>query len=246
MPKAPVHIAAVAALASSVVTGPVRGQSDVVQFRGIEIAPPGPIVLERIDQGVADADGLAVSLRDMQIDLQTPADFELLYEVPGRDDLMMRIDGALYAVFPHSRYSGFYPEIPENTVFFIGAPKHEELDAYLGAAPRPRGVVPNGPERIELALALEAITIESLAAELRLDLRVDLQPKHPETPLRPATDAGPTMPARIVPRTPRRLETAVRRPVDEPESARTVRYRRVHALLRRAAEADVGRSRSDG
>ena len=54
MPKAPLRIAAVAALVPSVVAGPARGQSDVEQFRGIEIAPPGPLVLERIDQGVAE------------------------------------------------------------------------------------------------------------------------------------------------------------------------------------------------
>ncbi|NBX32326.1 MAG: hypothetical protein EBR07_06285, partial [Planctomycetes bacterium] len=56
-----------------------------------------------IDQKVGDRNSLSTSSRVMQVDL-SPHGFERLYAVPGRDDLMMRTNGALYAVFSQSAY----------------------------------------------------------------------------------------------------------------------------------------------
>lgn len=79
-----------------------------------------------IDPGVADVNPLSASFRDMRVDLRQPTGFDNVYRVPGRNDLLMRSSGALYAVFPQSAYAqtarGPVPIIPAGTVFSIGPP----------------------------------------------------------------------------------------------------------------------------
>jgi hypothetical protein len=66
---------------------------------------PSPnAVPELVDQRVADRNSLGHSLRVMQVDL-SPHGFERVYKVPGRDDLLMRTNGALYAVYSQSAYA---------------------------------------------------------------------------------------------------------------------------------------------
>jgi hypothetical protein len=81
-----------------------------------------------IDQKVGDRNSLATSSRVMQVDL-SPHGFERLYAVPGRDDLMMRTNGALYAVFSQSAYirdpqkkGALKAVVPAATIFYIGRP----------------------------------------------------------------------------------------------------------------------------
>ena len=72
---------------------------------------------------------LGTSFRVQQVDL-SPSAFRNVYKVPGRDDLLMRTDGALYAVFDQSVYvrdpkakgNVLKPIIPAATVFYIGKP----------------------------------------------------------------------------------------------------------------------------
>lgn len=75
---------------------------------------------------MADLNLLSTSLRHMQQDLRQPSGFRDVFEVPGHPDLLMRVNGEVYAVFPRSEYalvqSGIMPLIPANTVFYIGAP----------------------------------------------------------------------------------------------------------------------------
>lgn len=91
-----------------------------------------------VDSTVADRHSLSQSLRMMPVDL-SPHGFERVYEVPGRDDLLMRSNGALYAVFSQSTY-GRDPKrgttrvlIPASTVFYIGQP---DFSSIRGSAVR--------------------------------------------------------------------------------------------------------------
>ncbi|MHC5113158.1 MAG: hypothetical protein ACYTGP_01860 [Planctomycetota bacterium] len=86
---------------------------------------------EPVDEGVADLDPLATSTRQAPTDLRMPTGFHSLYHVPDRDDLLMRVNGGLYAVFPRSLYAqsrfGPVPTIPNDTVFHIGPTTVEAL-----------------------------------------------------------------------------------------------------------------------
>lgn len=90
--------------------------------------PGVPRTLERIDPSYGDVSPLGESLRDvnMRIDLRTPFGFNDVYRVPGRDDLLMRANGGMYAIFPQSVYApsenGVTATVPPGTVFSIGMP----------------------------------------------------------------------------------------------------------------------------
>ena len=90
-----------------------------------QVPPPPP---RPIDQGIGDAGPLSTSLRQTQPGLRQPTGFDHVYPVPGRDDLLMRMDGGMVAVFPRSTYvrsgRGNIPTIPPGTVFYIGVPTH--------------------------------------------------------------------------------------------------------------------------
>lgn len=82
----------------------------------------------RVVDQVGDRHSLSHSLRVMPVDL-SPHGFERVYAVPGRDDLLMRTNGALYAVFDQSTYTrdpqkrgALRAVIPAATVFYIGRP----------------------------------------------------------------------------------------------------------------------------
>jgi hypothetical protein len=85
-----------------------------------------------VDPTVGDRHSLSESLRVMPVDL-SPHGFDRVYAVPGRDDLLMRTNGALYAVFSQSIY-GRDPKkgttrvlIPASTVFYIGKPDFSSI-----------------------------------------------------------------------------------------------------------------------
>jgi hypothetical protein len=85
-------------------------------------------MLQRVDPNREDIGPLSESLRrmDFQADFRTPMGFQNVYRVPGRDDLLMRASGAVYAVFPQSVYvatgDGLAATVPPGTVFSIGQP----------------------------------------------------------------------------------------------------------------------------
>ena len=90
--------------------------------------PSPKAVPELVDQRVADRNSLGHSLRVMQVDL-SPHGFERVYKVPGRDDLLMRTNGALYAVYSQSAYAADTQRkgaikaiVPAATIFYIGRP----------------------------------------------------------------------------------------------------------------------------
>lgn len=90
-------------------------------------ADPPPDV---VDTGVGDRHATSAQLRIMPVDL-SPHGFERTYRVPGRNDLLMRTNGALYAVFDNMEYERdkrfkyqkvFKAVIPAATIFYIGRP----------------------------------------------------------------------------------------------------------------------------
>ena len=88
------------------------------------ISTSNPYSLTPVDQGTADLSDLGVSNRLIPIDLRQPLDFGRLYEAPDHSGRLMRVSGALGAVFNRSEYeasAGFvFPLIPAGTEFFIG------------------------------------------------------------------------------------------------------------------------------
>lgn len=74
-----------------------------------------------VDQGVEDVGaGLGRSGRIIDPGLRVPSGFQQVYRVPGRPGWLMRVDGALYALFRESVYDERGPLIPPGTVFHIG------------------------------------------------------------------------------------------------------------------------------
>lgn len=95
--------------------------------------------LKPLDQTVEDTSPLSISLREIERGLREPSAFDQVYRVPNRDDLLMRIEGGIYAIFPQSVYAqgknGTVPLIPAGTVFYIGYPDLErfsQVDASTG------------------------------------------------------------------------------------------------------------------
>src|SRR6185503_15575203 len=98
------------------------------------------------DQTVEDVNPLSTSLRQMHSDLRQPTGFQNVYHVPGHDDLLMRVNGGIYAVFPESEYTvnrkgKTVPVIPAGTVFYIGLPSKlptHDSNAHTGIEPTVR------------------------------------------------------------------------------------------------------------
>lgn len=123
----------------------------------------------QVDASVADRNSLSTSLRAMPVDL-SPHGFQRVYSVPGRDDLLMRSNGALYAVFSQSSYArdprrgSTVVTVPASTIFYIGRPNFatirstgvrdvslvREQDAPAGSPGAPLASV-HGVRRIDAA-----------------------------------------------------------------------------------------------
>lgn len=112
---------------------PVRPGSPVRWVGGVSAAGPLYAPLQAVDPGRADTGGLETSLRSLPFDLRLPTGFERVYRVPGRDDLYMRANGALYAVFSKGVYEGARGrEVPLATtdlVYHIGMPEPAKVPA---------------------------------------------------------------------------------------------------------------------
>ncbi len=114
-------LAVAMAAASAALSSAVRAQSPARDPGAVDQSP-------RVVDQVGDRNSLSHSLRVMPVDL-SPHGFERVYAVPGRDDLLMRTNGALYAVFDQSTYTrdpqkrgALRAVIPAATVFYIGRP----------------------------------------------------------------------------------------------------------------------------
>lgn len=197
-----------------------------------------PQDFERVEAGIADIDPLTAGLRELRLDLRTPTGFEDVYRVPGRDDLFMRVDGGLYAIFPRSRYDqgrfGPVPQVPDNTIFHIGRPDAHSLARLL---PEPLAGI-GGHPRPTPAAALSTrqpghrqVDAIDLLVDNRLDLTVTAPGNESAAPAAPIA-----VPARAV-RERAAVHGGVRFLADP-----AYRARRVRELLRQAATAAAKRA----
>ena len=126
--------------------------------------------VQQVDTAAGDRHALSTSLRVMSVDL-SPHNFERVYQVPGHDDLMMRTNGALYAVFEQSTYArdpqrrgALRAVIPAATVFYIGRP---DFRVIRGTGIRDIDFVPHRGDRSDDAA--HARREEGVAGHQRLD-----------------------------------------------------------------------------
>lgn len=109
---------------------------------GVRAEPPvEPQSLVPLDQGIADVGSLNASLRVPRSDLRVATDFERVYEAPGNPNMLVRVDGALYATFPRSEYitteRGRMPVVPAGTTWSIGEASLGCAEPYKPACSQP-------------------------------------------------------------------------------------------------------------
>lgn len=217
-------------------------------------APSSSQVPQQVDPTSADRNSLSGSLRVMPVDL-SPHGFERIYSVPGRDDLLMRSNGALYAVFSQSVYSrdprkgNLRVMIPASTVFYIGKPNFatirssgvRDVDLVPGAdrsdraAPTAMAAV-HGVRRVDAAPVDARIDPESA----RVDGATNGRFRAPERPVDdPPVDVvfGPPSPA-AVPAAPAARGTEGSAPAQPDARESRAGFRdRIDELMRRAKKA---------
>lgn len=173
MPSPACNNAIVCFSALLMATGAVAQDAGLDQTQSVSTPETDPQFLRPLDASIEDVSPIATSLRiDTRLSLQQPTGFSEVYAGPGGDDLM-RINGALYAVFPRSQYvfnedQGLTPVIPQGTVFRIGTPDPTGvLPTSTAATPEPN------PLRAGARLETAAPTLRSgeLAGQ-RLDLKI--------------------------------------------------------------------------
>ena len=102
---------------------PVVREADLIRpARGTAAAGVLRPQLEILDAGREDIGPLATSLKSQPVDARLPTGFHRVYRVPGSDSLLMRGNGALFAVFSESVYDGGRAVLPPGTVYHIGMP----------------------------------------------------------------------------------------------------------------------------
>lgn len=166
-------------------------------------APP-----EQVEQRVSDRGSLGQSLRVMPVDL-SPHGFERVYKVPGRDDLLMRSNGALYAVFTQSAYARdpkkqntFRPVISAATIFYIGKPNFKMIRSTgmrdLSFSPNDvasEDHVSKSLDSMSGVKRLDAVPVDGRAAESRTAL-VDGRADAPKPQVPVSTDSHASYPTR--------------------------------------------------
>ena len=145
---------------------------------------PSPnAVPELVDQRVADRNSLGHSLRVMQVDL-SPHGFERVYKVPGRDDLLMRTNGALYAVYSQSAYAADTQRkgaikaiVPAATIFYIGRPDFSVIRSTgvrdISFTTRDPGAMQMSGKRLESMPGVARLDCTPVDGRAGLDARVD-------------------------------------------------------------------------
>lgn|GEM_PF-1954639 len=105
------------------VAGSIVREADLIRpARGTAAAGVLRPQLEILDAGREDIGPLATSLKSQPVDARLPTGFHRVYRVPGSDSLLMRGNGALFAVFSESVYDGGRAVLPPGTVYHIGMP----------------------------------------------------------------------------------------------------------------------------
>ncbi|MHC4218813.1 MAG: hypothetical protein ACYSU7_10210 [Planctomycetota bacterium] len=179
--------------------------------------------LDPVDQAIEDVSVLSTSLRKIEPGLGQPNDFARVFRVNGRQDLYMRQQGGLYAVFPESEYGPdkegrLQSLIPDGTVFYIGRPALLDPEP-MSADPAPEGLIQG---RIDLRVkGTELFSLQDHRWGRQHPSKINPSPLPP---------VGPPIPTALLP------------PIVSDEAYREERLR---SLMRRAAgHAARGRSSS--
>lgn len=215
-----------------------------------------PSMLQRLDPMRQDVGPLSDSLREvnMQVDLRTPTGFQNVYRVPGRDDLLMRASGGVYAIFPESVYvqteKGMLIKVPPGTTYSIGMPGPGSLPSAwtqpphiqsleAGAAPR---AAPQGNPAALPSSGHSTMAASTLVSD-RINARRNTQVDDAQWPQDAAAAAG----ADVADAETTRREKMVRgKPPEAGRFLTTVvtddafRAHRLAELLQRATEAAKG------
>lgn len=206
-----------------------------------------------VDPTSADRNSLSGSLRVMPVDL-SPHGFDRIYSVPGRDDLLMRSNGALYAVFSQSVYSrdprkgNLRAMIPASTVFYIGKPNFatirssgvRDVDFKPGTSSDDR-TVPTTMATVHGVRRVEATPIDGRVdpEAARVDGSTNGRYRAPERPADdPPVDVvhGPPSPAPVPATSHATGGTVAPTPTDARETRPGFRDR-IDELMRRAKKA---------
>lgn len=145
-------------------TGPVRRVD----------AEAGPLRdgLEIVEPVVGDTGPLATNLRQPTHDFRLPTGFQRVYRVPGEKGMLMRGNGALFAVFPESVYAptarGALPVTPPGTVYRFGMP------GALHFAPSASGAATESQQRFGAGDGASARSRIDLHRDLHCDLHRDV------------------------------------------------------------------------
>lgn len=123
--------------------------------------------LKPLDQTVEDTSPLSRSLRHIERGLREPTAFEQVYRFSGREDMLVRIDGGIFALFPRSMYTpgenGTVPAIPAGTVFHIGYPDLELFGQVVASTGQSEHRVGGDPFDARLNLRVDPRRGEQIA-----------------------------------------------------------------------------------
>lgn len=170
----------------------LRAASPVRRVEGTAAAGLLHPRLEIVEAGTEDIGGIATTLRTDPFDPRLPTAFQRVYRVPGSDTMLMRGNGALFAVFDTSTYKtskgGTMPSLPPGTVFHIGMPSESNAALRFGA-----GAPSNEVNRATVDIDGQVVPVR---VRNRVDGRVDTRRVEltPAKPLVPAPAASATVP----------------------------------------------------
>lgn len=136
-------------------------RSNFSVHRGVPRGPEVPaasvrqrqrVTLTPTEAGVADRNAMSESLRVMPFEMRQPSGFSTVYEVDLRPDVLVRGNGAVYAVFPQGDYAiatvrkqrVVQTLVPAGTMYYIGEPDWRRvwLPGIRGMMPRLRRETP--------------------------------------------------------------------------------------------------------
>ncbi len=152
-------------------------QSTAAAAKGYAADNLPPLVLKRVDGGVADRDALSVSFHDPRVSLGMPSGFRDIFSPEDRHDLYMRGDGAIYATFRRSVYvrnkeGKTVIPVPAGTTFSIGMPRLLPV-RMESAVEGPTGRLRRPAEAIDVELlSIPTGTMLTARVDGRLECRI--------------------------------------------------------------------------
>jgi hypothetical protein len=152
-------------------------------------AKPGDLV--PIDQGVVDQSATATSLRVAPVELSQSTNFQRLFGVAGRPDLLVRSQGGMFAVFEQSSYRNYKGSTviqwPSGTVYYIGQP---DFAALRSTGMRGGVSSANLPPGVQLP-SKSAATQDHRIGAAPISTLVRIEPKGGRVISEPASNATP-------------------------------------------------------